>query len=499
MRRIEIMDTTLRDGEQTSGVHFSSFEKLSLAKVLLIDLKVDRIEAASALVSPEEKETVRKICSWAKENDFLDRIEVLGFVNEKSVDWINDAGCRVMNLLCKGSLNHLEKQLGKSREEHISDIKRIVDYANSLGIIVNVYLEDWSSGVRDSFSYVEFMVRELGRLNVKRIMLPDTLGIMYPSKVYDAVLRMKGISVKPLDFHGHNDYGLAVINSLEAVRAGVDCVHTTINGLGERAGNASLDEVVVGLRDYLGIDAGIDEKRLIEVSRMVERFSGVKIPSNKPISGGNVFTQTAGIHADGDRKGKLYQTKLSPERFGRKRSYSLGKLMGKASLDYNLKEMGIELDEESKKIILDYIVKLGEKKKFVTSSDIPYIIADVLNRPVEKRFKVKRCVITSVLDLPPSAVIEVCFDGKCYSESATGDGGYDAFMNALSKITDKLGIKIPELIDYEVSIPPGGKTAALVETIITWKDKDREFRTIGVDSDQVMAAVKATEKMLNYQ
>lgn len=498
--KIELMDTTLRDGEQTNGVSFTAIEKLNIARSLLKELKIDRIEVTSARVSEGEKKSVSAICKWAKENNLLEKVEVLGFVDfEKSADWIHSTGCRTMNLLCKGSLKHLEKQLKKTPKQHVEDIIKTVDYAASLGISSNVYLEDWSNGMKDSPEYVTFMVKSLQDTQIKRIMLPDTLGALYPDEVKEYISKMINISSKKqLDFHGHNDYGLATVNSIEAVKAGAGAVHVTLNGLGERAGNAPLDEVAVGLKDFLGHHLSIDESKIWQVSRMVERFSGIKVSSNKSISGTNVFTQTAGIHADGDKKGGLYQTKLSPERFGRSRIYSMGKLMGKASLDYNLKELDIELDDESKKLVLNHLVSLGDKKKTITTTDLPYIIADVLNQPIDKSFNVERCIVTSSTDLPPNAVIQVNYKGKEYKESGTGDGGYDSFMNALRKLAENLNITLPELVDYEVSIPPGGKTAALVETIITWKEKDgKEFRTTGVDSDQVMAAVKATENMVN--
>jgi len=303
--------------------------------------------------------------------------------------------------------------------------------------------------------------------------------------------------IEKMDFHAHNDYGLATANSLAAVEEGVSCVHCTINGLGERTGNTPLAELVATLNDLSKFKTSVDEKSLVKVSRFAEQISGKKTPSNKPIVGENVFTQTAGIHADGDAKGNLYASNLTPERFGRKREYALGKLSGKASLEQNLKKLKIDLTDEQKKLVLKEIILLGDKKKTITSEDLPFIISDILKTPLNEKVKILECNVSSSLKGKPKAFLKIKIDGVELSEEAQGNGGYDAFMIALKKIALKQKIPLPKLLDYAVTIPPGGKTNALVETTITWGNKDDEFRTIGVDSDQLMASVKATEKMLN--
>lgn len=321
--KIEIMDTTLRDGEQTSGVSFVPHEKLMIARLLLEDLKVDRVEVASARVSDGEFEAVKMICDWAARRNLLHKVEVLGFVDgHTSVDWIQSTGCRVINLLCKGSLKHCTHQLKKTPEEHIEDIINVVHYADELDIAVNVYLEDWSNGMKDSPEYVFQLMDGLKATSIKRYMLPDTLGILNPLQVIEYMRKMKKhYPDMHFDFHAHNDYDLAVSNVLAAVLSGVKGLHTTINGLGERAGNAPLASVQAILKDHFSALTNIDESRLNDVSRVVESYSGIVIPANKPIVGENVFTQVAGVHADGDNKNNLYCNDLLPERFGRKREY----------------------------------------------------------------------------------------------------------------------------------------------------------------------------------
>lgn len=499
--KIEIMDTTLRDGEQTSGVSFVPHEKLMIARLLLEELKVDRVEVASARVSEGEFDAVKMICDWAARRDLLQKVEVLGFVDGRaSLDWIHATGCRVINLLCKGSLKHCTYQLKKTPEEHIDDILSVVDYANELDIEVNVYLEDWSNGMKDSPEYVYRMVDELKRTSIKRFMLPDTLGVLNPLQVIEFMRKMKKrYPDTHFDFHAHNDYDLAVSNVLAAVLSGVKGLHTTINGLGERAGNAPLASVQAILKDHFNAITNIDESRLNDVSRVVESYSGIVIPANKPIVGENVFTQVAGVHADGDNKSNLYCNDLLPERFGRVREYALGKTSGKANIRKNLESLGLELDEESMRKVTERIIELGDKKELVTQEDLPYIISDVLKHDgMNNRVKLKSYFVTLASGLKPMATLSIEIDGQVYEESSSGDGQYDAFVRALRKIYKvTLGRKFPMLINYAVSIPPGGRTDAFVQTVITWSLGEKVFRTRGLDADQTEAAIKATIKMLN--
>jgi D-citramalate synthase len=412
--------------------------------------------------------------------------------------WISDAGAKVLNLLTKGSLNHVTHQLHKTPEEHSADIKENILLAQKMGFKVNVYLEDWSNGMRNSPDYVFFMIDTLKGLPVERIMLPDTLGILDPYETYNFCKTI--IDKYPnihFDYHAHNDYDLAVANVQAGIKAGVKGIHTTVNGLGERAGNAPLSSVIALLKDHCKLESSINEKKINLVSRMVETFSGIRIPANKPIIGEYVFTQTSGVHADGDNKSNLYYNDLLPERFGRERQYALGKTAGKSNILKNLEQLGIELDNESMKKVTQRVIELGDLKEHVTTEDLPFIIADVLNSEVaNSKIKLKNFAISSVLGLKPVATINMEIDNKLYEEAARGDGQYDAFMKAVKKIYSSLDKKIPKLLDYSVTIPPGGKTDALVETVITWKNT-KEFRTRGLDSDQTVAAIKATIKMLN--
>ena len=501
MREIEIMDTTLRDGEQTSGVSFMPHEKLMICRALLEDLHVDRVEVASARVSEGELEAVRRIARWADERGMLDRVEILGFVDDgKSLDWIERAGARTMNLLCKGSRRHCQGQLGRTLEEHTADIRRNVGMAAERGIGVNVYLEDWSGGMKEADGYVFGLMDALADLPLRRIMLPDTLGILNPLETLDFMRQMTArYPDVHFDFHAHNDYDLAVSNVLAAVFGGARGLHTAINGLGERAGNAPLASVQAILKDHFNAQTHIHEEQLNKVAHMVESYRGIAIPPNKPITGSAVFTQVAGVHADGDNKSGLYQNALKPERFGRRREYALGKSSGKANVVMNLKELGLDLSEEDMRKVTARIIELGDKKELVTQEDLPYIIRDVLKHSEEEEHvRLLSYMVSTAYGLRPMAQVRLQINGEVYEESAQGDGQYDAFVRAVRHIyRDRLGRKFPWLSNYTVTIPPGGRTDALVQTTIEWVFEDKTYRTHALDADQTEAAIKATIQLLN--
>lgn len=498
---VEILDTTLRDGEQTSGVSFSASEKLSIVRLLLEELHIPRIEIASARVSDGEFETVRNVCAWAKRMGHIDKLEVLGFIdNGLSINWVKSVGAKVINLLSKGSEKHCLYQLNKTPQEHFQSICDEVERAVAEGLEVNLYLEDWSNGIKNSYKYVYELMDAVRHLPIKRYMLPDTLGILNPYDTLANIQRMiKRYPDLHFDFHAHNDYDLATSNVYAAVLGGARGVHCTVNGLGERAGNACLSSIVAVVHDQLKRQTGIDESKINKVSRIVESFSGVVIPQNKPIVGEHVFTQCAGVHADGDNKNNLYYNDLLPERFGREREYALGKTSGKANIKKNLEALGIELTDEDIQKVTQRIIELGDKKELVTQEDLPFIVADVLKQAtVPDKVKIINYALNLSEGLRPTATIKLLVDGIEYQETAVGDGQYDAFVKAVRNIyKNDLHREFPALTNYSVNIPPGGRTDALVHTTISWDYKDHSFKTRGLDADQTEAAIQATIKMLN--
>ncbi|MDC0210729.1 2-isopropylmalate synthase, partial [Flavobacteriaceae bacterium] len=473
-RTIEIMDTTLRDGEQTSGMSFSVSEKLTISKLLIEELKIDRIEVASARVSKGEFQAVKNITSWGESNGYLNRIEILTFLdNGISLDWLLKTGAKVQNLLTKGSLNHLTHQIKKTPKEHFKEINESIHLAEKEGITTNVYLEDWSNGMRNSKEYVYDYLDFLTEQPIKRILLPDTLGVLSPNETF--IFLSEIIEKYPkthFDFHAHNDYDLSVSNVIESLKAGCHGLHLTVNGMGERAGNAPMASVAAVIRDFVpNIKINLKEESLYKVSKLVSTFTGFRIPANKPIVGENVFTQTAGVHADGDSKKNLYHNDLLPERFGRKRKYALGKTSGKANIRKNLQELGLHIKEEDLKKVTKRIIELGDKKERVTAEDLPYIISDVLNSSdFKEKIIIKSYELKHKMGSNPSADVEIEINGNLFKKSGTGDGQFDAFINAVKKIYDINKLNLPLLIDYAVTIPPGSNSDALCETFITWKN-----------------------------
>jgi len=490
---MEVMDTTLRDGEQTAGVNYTPDEKLIIAEALLRS-GVDAIEIASAKMSEGEAQGVQRITEWARSHGLVDRIEILGFVDgTSSVDWIVQNGGRVMNLLAKGSEHHCRVQLKKSPSEHFQDIARAIGYADKNGLSVNVYLEDWSQGMRDSQEYVMALAACLSELPVKRMMLADTLGVLAPEETEAHVRLMTSRFAPPCDFHGHNDYGLAVANSLVALRAGARRVHVTTNGLGERAGNTNLATLVVAARDLYGIPSRVNERALGMLSDLVAGISGVEPAANAPVVGRLSAIQGCGVHADGDKKGNLYQNKLDPARFGLTRGYDLGKTAGLASIEQNCKELGIDISPEQQRALLAKVKELGDQKVAVTQADIILLLNDILSakgnllRLVDYEFALRK-------GSAPAATLKLCRDKEELMAQGEGAGQYDAFVNALRSVCPEM----PELVDYRIGISRKGTSEALTEATITWRSEGRVFSTRAVDSDQLIAAMNATMRMLNY-
>lgn len=486
------MDTTLRDGEQTPGVNYTPEEKLVIAEAML-RAGTDAVEVASAKISDGEAEALRRITAWARAHGMAEKVEVLGFVDgTSSVDWIVQNGGQTLNLLAKGSQHHCEVQLRKTLSEHLQDIERTVAYASKNGVTVNVYLEDWSQGMANSPDYVMELTVGLAKLPIRRVMLCDTLGVLTPEQTETHVQKMCGSFELRFDFHAHNDYGLAIPNSLRALRAGADRIHVAMNGLGERAGNTNLATLVVAARDLYSMNCNVTEQALGMLSDLVAGISGVEPAANAPVVGRMSSIQGCGVHADGDKKGQLYQNRLDPSRFGRKRSYDLGKTAGLASIERNCKELGIEISKDQQRALLAKVKELGDQKVTVTQADIILLLHDVFSAK-EDGLKLRDYHFTMRKGALPRATLLLARNDETFTGRGEGDGQYDAFINALRGIYSDL----PELVDYRIGISRKGTSGALTEATITWRTDGRMFTTRAVDSDQLVAAMKATMRMLN--
>ncbi|MFA5925949.1 MAG: alpha-isopropylmalate synthase regulatory domain-containing protein [Parcubacteria group bacterium] len=502
--RVEIMDTTLRDGEQISHGSFSPEWKPRIVKALF-EAGVDRVEVCSARGhSKKEQKMLAEVMKWAADKCLDRHVEVLTFLDgTKSVDWVRQAGGKTINLLAKGSQLHAREQLGHNVKRHLEKITESAGYAAACGIEVNLYLEDWSQGMMDSPGFIEQLLNGIADLPIRRIMLCDTMGVLNPWKTENMVLRMMKWQLHfHYDFHGHNDYGLAVANSLAAVKAGAKGIHATVNGLGERTGNAPLDEITLGIRDQLSdYRTDIRITHLRGLGRNVALMSGRRMPPNKPMTGSECFSNTAGVHADGNRKKSLYAHRwLRPEDFGSRIRHSMGKLSGKSNILFNLERLEWKLSDEQVNAVLLRTVRLSDEGKAITLGDLPFVVASVLNQPELIVFEVVSAETCSRTARKATTKAKIKYRGEEHELEADGDGGFDAFMNALALWAKKSqSLKIPDLLDYSVNIPPGGKSSALVHVTIEWEvsGKIGKFATSGVHCDQVLAAIEAASLAVN--
>ena len=259
-----------------------------------------------------------------------------------------------------------------------------------------------------------------------------------------------------------------------------------------------LAEVAVVLKDKMKVKTSVNEKHIFAISEMVSNYSGKLVSANTPIVGADVFTQTAGIHADGDNKGGLYETKLSPDRFSRKRSYALGKLSGKASLLKNLKALDIELSVEEQAKVLQRIIAKGDSKETITPEDLPFIIADIRESSDYQYVKLLDCEMINSLHQQAKVSISVEIYDKSVDSISTGNGSFDAFIHAINKALDSINYQLPKLLDYRIRIPRGGEANALTECVITW-DTPKQTKTRGVHANQVIAGINATLRFINIQ
>ena len=487
---VEIMDTTLRDGEQTSGVSFSTAEKMTITRLLLYELHVPRIEVASARVSDGELDTVGKICAWASGIGRLEAIEVLGFLDGgQSVDWITRAGGRVINLLAKGSERHCRLQLGQTPARHFERVAAEVNRATAAGLKVNLYLEDWSNGMKQSRDYVFAMMDALRHLPVERFMLPDTLGVLNPydtlSYVHDMVKRYPGVR---FDFHAHNDYDLATANVFAAVKGGARGVHCTVNGLGERAGNTALEEVVMAIKCHNNLDfeTGIDSRQIIATSKLVSNLMRMPVQPNKAIVGRNAFAHSSGIHQDGVLKSRETYEIIDPEDVGvDQSSIVLTARSGRAALKHHLAEIGYTPENDELDEIYQKFLDLADKKKMVTTRDLEVLVGTAATR---RRMSIQLTGLQVVCGKSsiPTATVQISFDGDTFTETACGNGPVDAAITAVKNIT-KRRVHIEEYLVQ--AITRGSDDLGKVHIQISHKGK--MYHGFGANTDIVTASVES--------
>ena len=485
--KIRILDTTLRDGEQTPGVSLTPEEKLLIAKKL-DEAGVDIIEAGFAAASEGEMKAIRLI---AKEGL---RAEVCSFARgvKKDIDAALKSEVDSIFLVIPASEVHITKKLRKTREEVLKITEECVEYAKDHGLIVEFGPED---ATRSDRRFLKEMIKVSLSAGADRVTPPDTVGILTPEKTYEFFLDLKRTFPNTVfGAHCHDDFGLAVANTLAALRAGVEEAHVTVNGLGERAGNAALEEVVIALKLQYDVNVSIKTDLLYDISLMVSRLTGVPIQPNKAIVGENAFTHESGIHTHAILREPSTYEPIPPEIVGRSRRLVVGKHAGTHGLRAALREMGLDPTEEQLKEIFFRVKELGDKGKRVTDADLRVIAESVMGIPHLRPIKLEELTVVTGDHVTPTASVRLNVNGNLIVEAATGVGPVDAAMKAIRKAVAT--IEPIHLEEYHVNAITGG-TDAVVEVIVRLSKGDKVITAMGAHEDIVMASVEAMINGMN--
>ncbi len=475
--KIRFFDTTLRDGEQTPGVSLSPDEKLTIA-TLLSDIGVTVIEAGSAAASVGEREAIKLIADAGLSAECCTYVRAM----KLDIDYAADAGADSIHLVIPVSDLHIEKKMRKTRAE-VSDMAfKAVEYAKERGLIVELSGEDAS---RADQQFLLEIFREGVNRGADRLCVCDTVGLLTPERTREII---PPLNIAPLSIHCHNDLGLALANSLEALKAGATCAHVTVNGIGERSGNTPLEELVMALKVLYGTDTGVTTEKLYHLSNVVSRLTGVPLPMHKAIIGEMAFTHESGIHAHGVlREPSTYET-YSPELIGRKRRFLLGKHSGAAAVEAALSDLDYSPNREQLNEILLRIKVMGDMGKRVTDADLMAITDAVMLIEREPELVLKQFTVVSGNNVIPTASVTLLVRGEEITSASTGDGPVDAAMEALRKtVSDVADIT---LLEYHVDAISGG-TDALVDVTVTLEKDGKQMTSRGARTDIITASVEA--------
>lgn len=489
-RNIRLLDTTLRDGEQTPGVSLSVGAKVEIA-LNLARLGVPIIEAGSAITSEGERKAICAVVEAIKNHGF--NTEIASFCRIKKEDIDFAIGCKVdsIHLVVPVSDLHITQRLKKDRETVLQIAVKMTKYAKNNGLIVEISGEDAS---RADLEYLKSVYAACIEAGADRICFCDTVGQLTTETAYEIFSDLASAFDVPIAVHCHNDFGLAVANTIAALRAGASEAHVTVNGIGERAGNTAFEEVTMTLESLYGFDTGVECEKIYEISRLVSRLTGIPIAPNKAIVGGNAFSHEAGIHVHGLMANKATYEPFAPELVGRKRKIVLGKHAGKSSIIVALAELGLEANEKQLDEILARVKELGDKGKHLTDADIEIIAKTVLEIVSDSKVKLEEFTVVSGNTITPTASVKLRVNGSQFIEAAVGDGPVDAAISAIRKAVSKVAdVKLEE---YHVDAVTGG-TDALVEVTVKLSLGDRVIISRGVRSDIIMASVEAVLEGIN--
>lgn len=482
---MKILDTTLRDGEQTPGVSLTTENKLLIAKKI-DSLGVDIIEAGSAITSEGERASIKKIA-----NEGLNA-EICSYCRIKKEDIDAALTCDVdsIHLVVPVSDLHIQVKLKKDRETVRKMAVEMTEYAKSHGLIVELSGEDAS---RADLDYLRSVYNAGIDAGADRLCFCDTVGILTPERSYDIFSDLSLLRA-PISVHCHNDFGMATANTVAALRAGAGEAHVTINGIGERAGNTSLEEVVMVLYSLYKQETKIDLKSIYTTSHLVSRLCGIPVAPNKAIVGGNAFTHEAGIHVHGLLANTATYEPITPELVGRERRIVLGKHAGRSSVVLALKEMGISVTEKQIDDIVERMKEMGDKGKRVTDADLLTIAETVLGIYQEAKVKLEELTVVAGNTVMPTASIRLRVNGNHVVEAGVGTGPVDAAINALKKAV--AGVADIQLDEYHVDAITGG-TDALVEVWVKLSKGGKTITARGARTDIIMASVEAVLEGIN--
>jgi D-citramalate synthase len=480
LKAVKVLDTTLRDGEQTPGVSLTPEQKLLIAKQLDV-LGVDIIEAGTAVISEGEQRAIKAIA-----NEGL-RAEICSFARLLTGDIDAAIKCDVdtVNLVAPVSDNHIKKKLKMDRETLKARTIEMAEYVKEHGLKVEISSEDAS---RADMAFLKSFFSDLSTV-VDRLCFCDTVGVLYPERTRE-IFQALCVFNTPVSVHCHNDFGLATANTVTAVSVGATVVHVTVNGLGERAGNASLEEVVTALELLYGVKTAIVKEKLYETSRLVRNLTKMPLAPNKPLMGDNAFTHESGMHVHGTLADPSLYEPIDPGLLGRKRRFAFGKHTGRASVKMALDEMGIAADEGQTMKIVTKVKELGDKGKLVTDSDFQAIVEDVLSIEKEEKIKLVDLSVVCGKKVYPTASIRLEIDGEDVVEAGVGVGPVDAAINALRKALAGREMNDIRLEEYHVDAITGG-TDALVNVIVKINRGDKTITASGVSEDIVIASLYA--------
>ena len=499
-RKILIFDTTLRDGEQSPGASLTMNEKLMIARQLA-RLNVDVIEAGFPIASEGEFNAVRQIAQQVKGPIICGLARATKGDIDAAWNAIKHSEKPRIHTFIATSQIHLEKKLRKSKEEIIAITEEAVAYAKSLSKDVEFSPED---AARTDLTYMCDVVRAAIKAGATTVNIPDTVGYAEPEefgsrirKIFELVPEAKHIVIS---CHCHNDLGLAVANSLAAIQNGATQVECTVNGIGERAGNASMEEIVMNLRtrkDYFrNFSTGINTKEIYKASRMVADFTGIAVQRNKAIVGANAFAHEAGIHQHGVLSDKSTYEIMTPEEVGwMGEGIVMGKHSGKHAAEAILKEMGYGFSAEQVDLVTTRIKTLADKQKQVMRDDIIAIANDIAGALAEEQniIQLEEVRVSTGNKVQPTAHVTLIMRGQLKTGEGRGVGPVDAVSKAISAI---IGPSI-SLKEYNLKAITGGTNALANVSITVEDDKGNVFSSEAVDEDVIMASAKALVKGIN--